>query len=87
MKKLSFLIENRLGVPVSLNLRRRLRLGLVLIDNVGISLVCLALGRLVREVTLLIHPTWSIMLWLLVWKTRLLERHMVIHMIGVGRRS
>jgi hypothetical protein len=45
---LSFLIENRFGITVSLTLSRVLHLGLVLIDNVWISLVCLALGRLVR---------------------------------------
>jgi hypothetical protein len=83
---LSFLIDNRWGV--TLTLWRMLRLGPVLIDNVWISLLSLALGWVVRLGTLLIHPTWSVMLWLLVrWRTRLLEMRMVIHMVGAGRRS
>jgi hypothetical protein len=40
MEKLSFLIENRLNVTVSLTLSRMLCLGLVVMDNVWISLVC-----------------------------------------------
>jgi hypothetical protein len=59
---LLFLIENRWGITLSLTLRRMLHLGLVLIDNVWISLVCLALGWVVRLGTLLIHPTCSVMM-------------------------
>jgi hypothetical protein len=66
MEKLSFLIENRWGIMLSLILRMMLHLGSSSIGDGWSSLVCLALWWVVRLGTLLIHHTGSIMLWLLV---------------------
>jgi hypothetical protein len=79
---LSFLIEDRWGIMMSLALRSVVRLGVILNDNVLSALTRLALGGLVYLVMLLSLPAWSVLLGMRTrWKTRLLESFMVIHMV------